>query len=305
MSEESKNCASDQIADVVGGFAEHKRAAIELARDILPHSIWYRDRAPKISQCGTFIRLQPSADDSAVVQLTSSNLCRVRLCPMCEWRLSLRRYVALRAAVDYLGDSCAWLHLVLTVPNVSGAELSGAISALYARFRTFWRDKRPLPWLGYYRGLEITYNAARDDFHPHLHCLIAVDPKYFKSRHYRSQADLQKQWGAIVYVKRLRDLGHGIAEVVKYACKPLHVSDDLPPAAAAAAYDVLARALHGRRMVQAGDCVREALRTVGQLDALDSMDGGADQTDDTRASFGFYWHFGENKYVPIIGQKEV
>lgn len=295
--------ASEILSAALGGFQEHKSAAVELSREILPRSVWFADRRLKIDQCGTFIRLQADAENSASMQLVASNLCRLRLCPMCEWRLSLRRFVALQAAVDQIGSASAWLHLVLTTPNVSGDELSSAITALFGRFRAFWKKSAPPSWLGFYRGLEVTYNAEEDTYHPHFHVLVSVRESYFKSRDYLSQAALQDLWGSIVFVKRIRDLGSGIAEVVKYACKPLRVSDRFSADRAAAVYDVLAGALHGRRMVQAGGNVQEALRTLGRLAELNELTEGTDQTDEARESFGFYWHFKENKYVPISGQE--
>ena len=292
------------LADLIGGFEEHKAAAQQLSEEILPHSVWFRDRIAKITQCGTFIRLQ-ERDDGSGLQLVASNLCRLRLCPMCEWRRSLRRFLALAAAVEYLGSSCAWLHVVLTVPNCTGEDLGSTITSLYRRFTAFWRAGVSKDWLGYYRGLEVTYNANTDEFHPHLHLLVAVKPGYFSGRGYLKQADLQSAWGNIAYVSRVKDLGQGIAEVVKYACKPLHIDAALTPARAAAVYDVLAAALHGRRMVQTGGCVKDALRTCGQLEQLDGDEPTGDQTDRSRPYYEFYWHHVSGKYVPISGQKGV
>lgn len=289
------------LVDCIGGFEEHKAAAVQLSSEILPRSVWYADRAAKIAQCGTFLRLQ-EAEEGGGLQLVASNLCRLRLCPMCEWRRSLRRYLALAAAVDYLGSSCAWLHVVLTVPNAPGAELSAAITALYSRFTAFWRKQAPGVWLGYYRGLEVTYSPNRDDFHPHLHLLVPVKPGYFSGRDYLKQAELQQRWGYICHISRVKDLGQGIAEVVKYACKPLHLGEGLDAERAAAVYDVLAQALHGRRMVQTGGAVKEALRVVGQLEKLDADEPTTDQTDTARPFYEFYWHFGAGKYVQNSGQ---
>lgn len=289
------------LADCIGGFDEHKTAAQQLATEILPHSAWYADRAAKIAQCGTFLRLQ-EAGEGGGLQLVASNLCRLRLCPMCEWRRSLRRYLALAAAADYLGSSCAWLHVVLTIRNCSGADLGSTITSLYRRYTAFWRTGLSRDWLGYYRGLEVTYNAARDDYHPHLHLLVAVKPGYFSGRGYITQAVLQERWGGIAYVSRVRDLGQGIAEVVKYACKPLHLDGNLDAVTAAGVYDILARALHGRRMVQTGGCVKDALRTCGQLEQLDGDEPTTDQTDTARPYYEFYWHFAGRKYVQNFGQ---
>lgn len=294
LQEDNKNLCSD-LALVLGGFEEHKKAAQDLVTSILPHSLWFHDRAAKMAQCGTFIRLQ-EPEQGGALRLVAGNLCRVRLCPMCEWRLSMRRFIALDAAAKYLANSVAWLHVVLTVPNVDGAELAETITGLYKRSAAFFRSAAPVDWLGWYRGLEVSYNALRDDYHPHLHCLVAVRPGYFSGRHYMSQARLQELWGGIAYISRLRDLGKGIAECCKYACKPLQLSAALMPERAAAVYDVLAAALHGRRLVQTSGVVREALRACGMLQKLESEEQQTDRTDRSRPFFEYYWNYVENTY---------
>lgn len=289
--------ASSELVSLIGGFEEHKQAAQTLVADILPHSVWFKDRAAKLAQCGTFVRFQ-EPEEGGALRLVAGNLCRVRLCPMCEWRLSMRRFVALDEACRYLADSVCWLHVTLTVPNVGADKLTETITGLFRRSAAFFRTGAPVDWLGWFRGLEVTYNPLRDDFHPHLHCLVAVKPSYFSGRHYLSQAALQERWGGIAYISRLRDLGHGIAECCKYACKPLYVDAALSPDRAARVYDTLAAALHGRRLVQTGGVLREALRACGLLRKLDEEGENTDRTDRTRPFFEFYWNFAENRYLP-------
>ena len=48
---------------------------------------------------------------------------------------------------------------------------------------------------GYVRKLEVTYNAERDDYHPHFHVLIAVNRSYFKdTKTYISQKEWLNLW---------------------------------------------------------------------------------------------------------------
>ena len=48
---------------------------------------------------------------------------------------------------------------------------------------------------GYVRKTEITYNPERNDFHPHIHMLIAVESNYFKNPNlYVKQDDWLEIW---------------------------------------------------------------------------------------------------------------
>ena len=108
----------------------------------------------------------------------------------------------------------------------------------------------------------MTYSPARGDYHPHIHALVAVKPTYWKGRAYVSQEVMQRLWGlGIVDLRRVRDIGRGVAEVAKYAVKPLDF-ERVDAERAAEVYRTLHDALHGRRLTQTGGCIRETLRAL-------------------------------------------
>lgn len=84
-------------------------------------------------------------------------------------------------------------------------------------------------WLGEQRAIEVTYNYKTKTFHPHLHILVAVRKSYFTNHlRYISQNLLQYLWGHLnnvsrpsVWVRKVNDDFKGVAEVCKYAMKPL------------------------------------------------------------------------------------
>ena len=128
-------------------------------------------------------------------------------------------------------------------------------------------------WCGWLRSTEVTYSPARGDYHPHIHALVAVKPTYWKSRAYVSQEAAQRLWGlGIVDLRRVRDIGRGVAEVAKYAVKPLDF-ERVDAERASEVYRTLHVALHGRRLIQTGGCIQSALRAL-RVDL---------ETDDTRS----------------------
>lgn len=99
----------------------------------------------------------------------------------------------LNIILEYLKSSFDYefLFLTLTVPNVAGDELVRELNKQYEAIQRLTKRKEfKAVSKGYVRKTEITYNQERNDFHPHIHMLIAVDKKYFTSR--------------LLYVKHIR-----------------------------------------------------------------------------------------------------
>lgn len=196
------------------------------------------------------LRVQHCADslyfrrrEDGALRLSDAHFCRVRMCPVCQWRRSLKMYGQLRQVVQALdADQAAagrkpygWLLLTLTIANCSGAGLSATLDTLAAGWDRMghtaaWRRAA----LGTLRCVEVTYNRATGTYHPHMHVLVCVKPSYFSSRDYLSQASWSDMWrqacrldyNPIVDVRRVRgrdglsaDPG-ACAEVAKYATKP-------------------------------------------------------------------------------------
>lgn len=250
--------------ELIGTLEEHKRYSVDMAK-LAERSDFHKDRAPKMTACGTYVALQPrSTEPAATWHVVASNFCRVRLCPMCEWRKSLRLYSALLRVVDALPD-LDWLLCTLTTPNVKAEKLGETITALYRESRLLLKRPELKCWIGWLRSTEVTYNSEADTYHPHLHNLVAVRPTYWKSRGYISTAKLRSLWplGDQVDLRRVRDPRRGCCEVAKYATKPLiFPKDEALRDKYARVYDTLCTELHGRRLVQAGGCVKAALAAL-------------------------------------------
>lgn len=190
-----------------------------------------------VNSCSKFLKFGHT--ESGIVKLHNANFCRDRLCPMCACRRSKKIYGQVYSCVDYMKNDYRFIVLTLTVRNVDASSLSDTVTHLNRSFsnlvRNYYRFKRICK--GYLKCLEITYNCIRDDFHPHLHILIAVDKDYFKSDYYLHQSDFLSMWQMAakdssisqVDVRKiyynpnrsdLNDISSAVAEVAKYSVKP-------------------------------------------------------------------------------------
>ena len=84
--------------------------------------------------------------------------------------------------MNYIEDEHdkAFIFVTLTAPNVKGENLKDEITKYNKSFKKLVeRIEIAKISKGYIRKLEVTYNKERDDYHPHFHCIFAVDKSYF------------------------------------------------------------------------------------------------------------------------------
>nr|CRY97096.1 hypothetical protein [uncultured prokaryote] len=211
--------------------------------------------------------IEQRADGTERLKLRTAWFCRVRLCPVCQWRRSLKIYgqaVQIIRATQQQRPRTAWIMLTLTVRNVDGWDLPAALDDMTAAWHRLLKTK---DWqqiaLGALRATEVTHNlkpdgSSYDTYHPHYHVLIAVDERYFHSRHYLSREKWAQLWQDCarleykpqVWVSRVRGTSEAaLAEVAKYATKPAEyiIPDDLDMMQQT--IYVLDKALHKRRLM--------------------------------------------------------
>lgn len=289
----AKNC----IVDLVGEFTDSRLKTEDISK-LMRQSDLLSDRASKLDGCGTFIGLSPSEDSRYSV--TAANFCRQRLCPTCQRRRSLRTYSAISKVYTLANNSgYRFLHVVLTVPNCPQSELNKTCDFLFKKSSLLFRRSDDThtraacrgdeeikhlrkciknSFKGVFRALEITYNESftlddQNAFHPHLHCLVAVNKSYFTSRSYVSHEKLQKVWATLtgvpnvqVFIGRVTDQCASIAEVAKYAVKPF--KDNIT----VGVLEALHKALFNRRLVQTFGTFSSWLREVGEGDLEEVLD---------------------------------
>lgn len=185
----------------------------------------------RVKECASYLVFKKY--DNGDMKLHSANFCKVRLCPMCAWRRSLKIFAQVSRVMDKLQllYKYNFLFLTLTCRNVYADELSSCIDNLFYGFRKLMlSSKYKSVVYGSFRCLEVTYNDVENTYHPHIHCILAVDSAYFKKQ-YIARNVWSRMWSkaigadysVIVDIRRFktskRGLGCEIAEVAKYAVK--------------------------------------------------------------------------------------
>lgn len=116
-----------------------------------------------------------------VKDFKKTNLCRDKFCNNCKKVKQAARMARFMPEIKKVGSNCFLSQMVLTVPNVFGADLRDTIKLLFKAFSClmeyFNLRKRikgvsfDFGYIGAIRSLEVTYKS--DSYHPHLHVLLA------------------------------------------------------------------------------------------------------------------------------------
>lgn len=285
----------------------------------------YEKKSFRIKGCGTFLEYKVYVAENQK-KLHKANFCKVRLCPMCAWRRSLKIFGQVSQVMNIAKGETSnkFIFITLTQRNVPGEELKEEINNLYQSFnRLMLRKKIKLMSLGWFRALEVTYNKKDNTFHPHFHMVIMVKSYYQKNKNlYIDQAELTEMWKqslkidytpivhmAAVKIKKGKTIETAVAEIAKYTVK----ESDLIIKDEDGVFDldqtdenirILDQALAFRRLTAFGGQLKE----IHQLLKLDDPEDGdlvnTDQADIENNELEFiiekyFWHVGFSNYVKI------
>lgn len=267
-------------------------------------------------------RLSFTKDADGHMKLRQAYFCRVRLCPMCQWRRSLKMNGQVRQCLEYLTKARAeqghkpyqYILLTLTVPNCPGEELAHTLDTIQAAWKRLQRRAEYMAAIkGNVRCVEITYNRLTDTYHPHIHALLAVNPSYFTGRTYVTHDRWLQIWRECtgistitqVDVRKTTGDAAAVAEVTKYATKTV---DYLVPGDGARNVEVvgtLLRSCHKRRFAGWGGVLRQAHQAL-QLDDVETGDlihtDNADQEAAEAAPvWSWDWYVGPRLYLAEKG----
>lgn len=238
-------------------------------------------RAGRVANCGSLLEFKVSEKEK---KLYRANFCKDRLCPMCNWRRSLKIFGQVSQVMDHLEkDTYRFLFLTLTVKNCSADDLPATVNALFEGWRFMYNKSSVFRKVvcGTFRTVEVTRNKKTGEFHPHLHVILAVRPSYFK-HDYLSQAEWSDLWRSccnlgynpIVDIRTIKGDSGGIsgavAEVSKYAVKDgdylSGCKDDR-----LACVSAFLSALTGRRLVGFTGCFNKVRKQL-KLDDVEQGD---------------------------------
>ena len=275
-------------------WSERKKESMELldlfkvARNI-DESVISQTRLRALADCGS--RLIFAQQEDGGKTLANANFCRLRLCPMCGWRRSLKLFSQVSKITDAIlaEKKARFIFVTLTVENVKGKDLRDIIKQMNEGFKALVQDSKHYlvsaklreNLLGYMKAIEVTYNAKRNDFHPHIHCIFEVRPSYFDAKRggYITHAGWRKMWQDVmkldyepqVNVKAIKNAtAKAVAEVAKYPVKVDGLLKIKNKEQAALALIQLKHGIHNCRFITFGGDFREYKRRL----ALDDIETG-------------------------------
>jgi len=291
-------------------------------------------KSARMAECASFLRFK---DNNGQLKLYQTWFCKVRLCPMCNWRRSLKIAYQNKRVIEKANErhNLRWVFLTLTVRNVESDALNSTLQHMTQSFNRLFKYKSiQKPVKGYFRALEVTRNTdptseSFGTYHPHFHVLMAVEPNYF-GKNYVKQSDWTNLWqkalkvdySPIVHVVAVKakkdsaDVGevaenvkNAIAdskvvyEVSKYPVKDVDVIGRGDEVTGEGIETVLTldSALAHKRLIGYGGILKDI---QAELKLDDPEDGDLIRVDEERddvAESAFevmaYWHIGLKNYV--------
>ncbi|WP_425388517.1 protein rep [Domibacillus robiginosus] len=291
-------------------------------------------KAERMEQCADTLLFKKSAEK---LKLFQAYFCKVRLCPMCNWRRSLKIAFHNKQIVEAANEreNLKWIFLTLTVRNVEGSELKNTMDVMtkawnnFSRYAAFKKSVK-----GYFRAMEVTKNREKESewyatYHPHFHVLLAVKPSFF-TKDYIKQAEWIAMWrkamkldyDPIVHVQRVKakkespDLNeieqdvkraveeqNAILEVSKYPVKDsdVIVGNSVTTDNVETVLD-LDNALAYKRLIAYGGLLKEIHKELNLDDAEDGDlirvgEENADEIANGAIEVMAYWHVGLKNYV--------
>jgi len=311
-------------------WSEKKLKTIELAESYKRLGFGFENKYYRVKDCGTYLEYKRFKEDNSL-KLNQANFCKVRLCPMCSWRRSLKIYGQVSKVMNHLSSNgdYEYLFLTLTTKNCTCDDLKKSIDNIFQAFNKMTkRVKYKNSIKGHFRALEVTHNldtnsSSFDTYHPHLHCILVVNKSYFTDkRYYISQKDWTSIWKSclkvdynpIVDIRKFKDAkGRGIeksiAETAKYTVKSddYIVKDDITNEIIETMTDdavfILDQSLAYRRLTAFGGI----LKLIHQeLNLDDAEDGDLVNTDneDLRDDLDYIietysWNIGYKQYLRV------
>lgn len=307
-----------------------KLRTIELADSYRRLGEEFKSKQFRVRDCGSFLEFRRYISDNSM-KLNQANFCKVRLCPMCSWRRSLKIYGQVSKIMDEVvkNEDLDFIFLTLTTRNCEGQELSNTIDNIFKAFNKMTkRVKYKKAIKGHFRALEVTHNLNTmsdwfDTYHPHLHIILVVNQNYFKKPDlYFTQDEWTTLWKQslkvdykpLVHVTKVKDTNNKgiekiVAETAKYTVKSddyiirEDITNEIIETMTDDAVYILDKALAHRRLTAFGGILKEYHK---ELNLDDMEDGDLVNTDneELREDIDYIleqyaWHVGYNLHLKI------
>jgi plasmid rolling circle replication initiator protein Rep len=257
--------------------------------------------ATRIHFCSELLQfgLTPADDSTIRLKLRSARFCRVRHCPVCQWRRSLmwkaKAYKVLPKIVEKYPEH-RWLFLTLTIKNVEITTLRETLKSMNSGFQRL-AQRKAFPAIGWLRSTEVT--RGRDgNAHPHFHCLLLVSKSYF-GRNYLSKSDWIEMWQKSMRLdyKPVLDV-----QAIKQGSKPMDLVPELLKYCTKESDMVasrewlleLTRQMFKMRCIATGGVLKDYLKALEEEPA--DLIGSEESSADDYGQVYFGWQRPEKKY---------
>jgi len=285
------------IADTVQGLYKSSR---------------YDRYGDRIGTCAKLLEYALTSNDDGDVafKLQTAHFCRVRHCPVCQWRRSLKWQAKMFEAMPKIQEQYKthrWVFLTLTVRNCDLQDLRDTVLDMNNAFARLTKLKR-FPAIGWIKSVEVTRNSETGKAHPHFHCLMLVPPSYF-GKAYIKQEDWRLLWQRcmrvdylpVVNIKSVKpkknkltgeidDIGQAIVETFKYSVKESDLIAD------ANWLLELTNQLHQTRAISIGGVLKNFLKEEKDDDDLIHVDGNNQEITDDSFKMFFGWREAVKRY---------
>jgi plasmid rolling circle replication initiator protein Rep len=286
------------VSKVGRTWDKHKANADRISKYYMNASEGSFERyAMRVKKCSEWLEFGLSLEESKDIlqlNLLNAQFCRVRHCPVCQWRRSLmwkaKAYKILPQVVaDY--PKYRWLFLTLTVKNCNIKELRLTIDWMNKAFKRLTELKA---WSvkGWIKSVEVTKGQDGISAHPHLHILAIVQPSYF-SHGYISQAKWVELWqqclrvdyqpiAHVSAIAKHHDPKALIPEILKYQVKESDLVADKEW------FLELTRQLHKSRAIAVGGILRQYMQEL-EKNNQSLIDKSEEKNEDSQENLVFRW----------------
>jgi plasmid rolling circle replication initiator protein Rep len=115
-------------------------------------------------------------------RLQSTLFCRVRHCPVCQWRRSLMwlsRFSKVMPVIEKAYPTHRYLFLTITIRNPLITDLRDSVISMNKGWERLTKRK-DFPAVGWLKSVEVSKPKDCDlTCHPHFHCILMVPAVYF------------------------------------------------------------------------------------------------------------------------------
>lgn len=185
-------------------LSEHTKHKLKSLQNTNFHKFLRESVKQSVKNCGSFLafKLYQNIKNTEEFRrtLSGANFCKNRFCIMCAWRksrkLQLQTYSTIRYLEEQNHKKYEFLFLTLTVPNPPMTELNSTVKVMSKAFqKLIHREEWKRAVKGFIRAIEfLGDNTKEGEAHPHYHCLLMVEKRYFKGEDYISQKRFRELW---------------------------------------------------------------------------------------------------------------